>query len=250
MAIDEIQSTVQGRVRVLTLNRPSKKNALTVPMYRALSAHIEEADQDPGTGAIVLQARGDSFSAGNDMDDFRERAQAAEPGSSAGLDFIEVLLGCSTPVIASVQGRAIGIGTTMLLHCDFVLADRNARFSTPFVDLGLCPEAASSLLMPLMLGFRRANELLLAGETLDAEQALDCQLISRLYEPEQLAAATHELAAKIAAKPAGSLQLSKSLLRRYWRDAIKEALELEREHFTDRLRSADCKAALDRFFSR
>ncbi|MAL99040.1 MAG: crotonase [Alteromonadaceae bacterium] len=250
MSIDEVQREVSGRVLVLTLNRPTKKNALTVPMYRALSDYVMEGDRDPAIGAILLQAKGDSFSAGNDMDDFRKRAEASEPGSSAGLDFIEVLLGCDTPVVASVQGRAIGIGTTMLLHCDFVVADSSARFSTPFVDLGLCPEAASSLLMPLMLGFRRANDLLLAGEMLSAEQALDCQLVSRLCEPEALATAAHELAVKLAAKPAGSMRLSKSLMRRYWRDAIREAIHLEREHFSECLQSPDCRAALDRFFNR
>ena len=168
----EILRQVESGVLTLTIARPGKKNALTIEMYQALGRYLAEGDQDPAIAAILLRGAGDCFTAGNDMGDFRKRAEATEPRPSAGLAFIEDLMACDTPVIAAVQGLAVGIGTTLLMHCDFVLADTSAKFRTPFVDLGLCPEAASSLLMPLMLGFRRANDLLLAGETLDAEQAL------------------------------------------------------------------------------
>lgn len=245
-----ILKRVHQGVLILTLNRPEKKNALTVPMYQALSRCIDEADRDPMVGAVVICAAGETFTAGNDMADFRERAVATEPGTSSGLEFIEHLMACEIPIVASVQGWALGIGTTVLLHCDFVLASPDARFKTPFVDLGLCPEAASSLLMPLMLGFRRANELLLAGDTFTAEQAVECQLVNRLCAKDSLLDESLALAAKLAAKPADSLRLSKTLLRRYWRDAIQEALEIERGHFGERLKSADCRAALDQFFGR
>lgn len=247
---DDIRREVQGRVLILTLDRASKKNALTVSMYQALSRHVADADRNPDIGAILLTGAGDCFTAGNDMGDFRERAESTESRPSAGLAFIEQLMACNTPVVAAVQGLAVGIGTTLLLHCDFVLAERGARFRTPFVDLGLCPEAASSLLMPLMLGFRRASDLLLAGEALSAEEALRCDLVSRLCEGDELQTAALELATRLAAKPAESLRLSKSLMRRYWRDAVAEALEIEREHFSERLRSDDCREALERFFNR
>lgn len=247
---DQIQRQVEKGVLILTITRPEKKNALTTAMYQTLGRYVTEADQDPEIGAILLTGAGDDFTAGNDMGDFRERAEASEPKPSAGLAFIEQLMACDTPVVAAVQGLAVGIGTTLLLHCDFVLAARSARFRTPFVDLGLCPEAASSLLMPLMLGFRRASDLLLAGESLDAEAALRCDLVSRVCEAEELQAAALELASRLAAKPAESLRLSKALMRRYWRDAIAEALEIERGHFGERLQSADCRSALDRFFNR
>lgn len=247
---DDIRHEVKGQVLVLTLARAAKKNALTVPMYETLSHYVAEADKDPAIGAILLTGEGSCFTAGNDMGDFKDRAEATQPKPSSGLAFIEKLMACDTPVVASVSGLAVGIGTTMLLHCDFVLADRTARFRTPFVDLGLCPEAASSLLMPLMLGFRRANDLLLAGETLDAEAALRCDLISRLCEEGELQADALELASRLASKPAESLRLSKSLIRRYWQDAIATTLNTERDHFGQRLQSEDCRAALDRFFSR
>lgn len=247
---DDIRHEVKGKVLVLTLARAGKKNALTVPMYETLSHYVVEADKDPAIGSIVLTGEGDCFTAGNDMGDFRERAEDTEPKPSSGLAFIEKLMTCDTPVVAAVSGLAVGIGTTMLLHCDFVLADRTARFRTPFVDLGLCPEAASSLLMPLMLGFRRANDLLLAGETLDAEAALRCDLASRLCEAGELQAAALELANRLADKPAESLRLSKSLIRRHWREAIASTLDIERDHFGQRLQSEDCRAALERFFNR
>jgi enoyl-CoA hydratase/carnithine racemase len=247
---NEIKREIKNGVLALTIDRPSKKNALTVSMYQTLSRHVAEADRDPAIGAILLTGAGDCFTAGNDMGDFRERAEAMEPKPSSGLAFIEQLMACDTPVVAAVRGLAVGIGTTLLLHCDFVLADRSARFRTPFVDLGLCPEAASSFLMPLMLGFRRASDLLLAGDSLDAEEALRCDLVSRLCEEGELQSAALELATRLAAKPRESLRLSKSLMRRYWREAVAEALEIERGHFTERLQSDDCKAALDRFFNR
>ena len=247
---DEIQSELHGRVLLLTINRASKKNALTVSMYQTLSQHVADADRDPAIGAILLAGAGDCFTAGNDMGDFRERAESTDPKPSSGLALIAQLMECDTPVVAAVQGLAVGIGTTLLLHCDFVIAARNARFQTPFADLGLCPEAASSLLMPLMLGFRRASDLLLAGEALTAEEALKCDLVSRLCEEGELHSASLELATRLAAKPAESVRLSKSLMRRHWREAIAETLEVEREHFSERLHSDDCRQALDRFFSR
>lgn len=246
----EIQRQLEGAVLILTIARPAKKNALTVDMYQTLSRYVTEADQDPSIKAIVLTGAGDCFTAGNDMGDFRERAETEKPKPSSGLAFIECLMACDTPVVAAVHGLAVGIGTTLLLHCDFVLADRSARFSTPFVDLGLCPEAASSLLMPLMLGFRRASDLLLAGESLDAEAALRCDLVSRLCEEGQVVNAALDLATRLAGKPAESVRLSKALIRRQWREAIAEALEVERGHFGERLRSADCRSALARFFNR
>ncbi|GAB2801786.1 enoyl-CoA hydratase-related protein [Halomonas shantousis] len=242
--------TIEQGVCHLQINRPDKKNALTETIYRELSESVKAADRDDAVGAIVLSGVGDCFTAGNDIGDFRDRAQDPTPRPSAGLDFIEHLMNCETPVIASVKGLAIGIGTTLLMHCDFVIAGRSAVFRTPFVDLGLCPEAASSFLMPLMLGYRKANELLLLGEALDAETALRHDLINWVVEDDALEATTREMAQRLAAKPRESVRLSKALLRRAWAAQVKETLEIEREHFGERLKSDDCQAALRRFLER
>ncbi|WP_087720743.1 enoyl-CoA hydratase/isomerase family protein [Salinicola salarius] len=244
-----LASTEQG-VSHLQLNRPDKKNALTEAMYNELSAKVREADRDETVGAIVLSGAGDCFTTGNDILDFRERVQDPAPRPSAGLDFIEQLMNCETPVIAAVKGLAIGIGTTLLMHCDFVVAARSAIFRTPFVDLGLCPEAASSFLMPLMVGYRKASELLLLGEALDADTALRCDLVNRVVEDEALEATALEMARSLAAKPRESVLLSKALMRRAWAARVKDTLEFERDHFGERLKSEDCQTALARFLER
>lgn len=242
-------STGQG-VCHLQINRPDKKNALTEEIYHTLSARVQAADRDEDVGAIVLSGVGDCFTSGNDIFDFRDRARDPEPRPSAGLNFIEHLMACETPVVASVKGLAVGIGTTLLMHCDFVIAGRSAVFRTPFVDLGLCPEAASSFLMPLVLGYRKASELLLLGEALDAETALRHDLVNRVVADEALEMTTQELAQRLAAKPRASLRLSKALLRRAWAGTVKETLDLERGHFAERLKSPECQAALEGFLNR
>lgn len=241
---------VERSERVLTLRmvRPEKKNALTVAMYQALREAVLGADADAGVSAIVIGGTADYFTAGNDLHDFQERARMPSPPPSAGLAFIEALTRCETPVIAAVNGPAIGIGTTMLMHCDFVFAGSAAVFRAPFVDLGLCPEASSSLLLPLLVGPRRAAQLLLAGEALDAEQAAACGLVTAVSADAEGQAL--EQARRLAAKPRESLRLTKRLMRRYWQGAVADTLEHEREQFAARLRSDDAQAALDRFFAR
>ena len=161
----------QPGVAHLVISRTDKKNALTRDMYRALAEAVSKAAADTSVHAIVLSGEGGVFTAGNDLDDFRARATDENPKPSAGLAFIEALMVCDTPVIAAVEGLAIGIGTTLLLHCDSVIAGRSARFKTAFVDLGLVTEAASTVTMPLHLGSRRTADLLLVGDTLDGEEA-------------------------------------------------------------------------------
>jgi len=245
-----IRVTREGGVCHLQIDRVQKKNALIEEMYRALAEQIRLADADEAIGAILLSGAGGCFTAGNDIHDFRARALAPEPRPSAGMDLIECMMVCQTPIVAAVQGLAIGIGTTLLLHCDFVLAGRSAVFRTPFVDLGLCPEAASSFLMPLMIGFRKASELLLAGEALDAETAWRCDLVNRVVEDAELDSAALALAQRLAAKPRASVVLSKQLMRRAWATLVKETLDLEREQFGRRLKSPECRAALDQFLDR
>ncbi len=240
----------QPGVTHLVINRPNKKNALTRDMYQALADGVGAAAADTGVHAIVLSGEGGVFTAGNDLDDFRARATDANPKPSAALDFIEVLMACDTPVIAAVEGLAIGIGTTLLLHCDSVIAGRSSRFKTAFVDLGLVPEAASTVTMPLHLGSRRAADLLLMGETLNGEEARECGLVSRAVDDGQAVEEALAQASRLAGKPREALRASKRLIKAPWREAVREALERERTVFAERLRSEDCRAALTRMEKR
>ncbi|MGO1461571.1 MAG: enoyl-CoA hydratase/isomerase family protein [Marinobacter sp.] len=238
------------RVLHLVINRPGKKNALTRNMYEQLSAAITRANFDETVSAIVISGAGDVFTAGNDLEDFRARATDDNPEPSSGLAFIETLMDCDTPVIAAVEGLAIGIGTTLLLHVDVVVAAGNAKFKTAFVDLGLVPEAASTVTMPLHLGARRATDLLLLGELITGKEAQECGLASRVVEDGRAVAEALSLAGNLADKPREALRASKRLIRAPWREQAKQALEREREVFSERLRSDDCRAALDRLARR
>lgn len=234
-----------GHVHVV-ISRTDKKNALTRAMYQQLSEEIARAAADPSVNAIVLSGDGGVFTAGNDLDDFRARAMDDNPQPSAGLAFIETLMACDTPVIAAVEGLAIGIGTTLLLHCDVVVAGRSARFKTAFVDLGLVPEAASTVTMPLHLGGRKSADLLLMGDTLDGEEARECGLVSRTVADGEALPQALAQAQRLAAKPRDALVASKRLMKAPWREMVGEALERERPVFAERLRSEDCRAALAR----
>ena len=240
----EIQQS-QG-VLQLVINRPEKKNALTRDMYQQLGDAVLRANNDETVNAIVISGAGGVFTAGNDLDDFRARATDENPKPSAGLVFIEALINSDTPVIAAVEGLAIGIGTTLLLHVDVVVAAKSAKFKTAFVDLGLVPEAASTVTMPLHLGARRATDLLLLGEVLNGNEARECGLASRVVDDGQALAEAMVVAAGLATKPREALRASKRLIRAPWREQVEQALAREREVFSERLRSEDCRAALDK----
>lgn len=234
----------------LVISRAEKKNALTRAMYQQLAEEIDRAAADTSVNAIVLSGEGNVFTAGNDLDDFRARATDETPQPSAGLAFIETLMNCDTPVIAAVEGLAIGIGTTLLLHCDLVIAAHSARFKTAFVDLGLVPEAGSTVTMPLHLGARRTADLLLMGEVLSAGEARECGLVSRTVDDGQAVEQALVQAGRLAAKPREALIASKRLIKAPWREMVREALERERPVFGERLRSEDCRTALARLGKR
>ncbi|RBW51836.1 enoyl-CoA hydratase-related protein [Marinobacter sp. F3R11] len=245
-----IESQQSQGVFQLVINRPEKKNALTRDMYQQLGDAIFRANNDETVNAIVISGAGGVFTAGNDLDDFRARATDANPKPSAGLAFIEALINCDTPVIVAVEGLAIGIGTTLLLHVDVVVAGENAKFKTAFVDLGLVPEAASTVTMPLHLGARRATDFLLLGEVLSGNDARECGLVSRVVDDGQALVEAMAVAASLAGKPREALRASKRLIRAPWREQVMQALERERDVFSERLRSEDCRAALDKLARR
>jgi enoyl-CoA hydratase/carnithine racemase len=234
----------------IMLARPERRNAITVAMYAALADAIESAADDAAIRLITLEGQGDDFTAGNDLGDFLQAMP--EPGSGDDIPvwrLLRALARNQVPIVAAVHGNAVGIGTTMLFHCDFVLAEEGSRFVMPFVDLGLVPEAASSLLFPRLAGRRRAARHLLLGEPFGAAEALDMGLASHVVPQGQLRPALAGLVAALLAKPPEALRQTQSLLRRDDLEEILKRMELENGHFAERLQSDEVKAAITAFFA-
>jgi len=247
---DHVRSDVANGVLTLTLNRPDKKNALTRAMYQALGEAIDGAAAAADVRCILIQAEGDVFTAGNDLGDFAaiNRGEPADAARTGGNPLLVALARAVTPVVAAVNGRAVGIGTTMLLHCDLVYAAPAARFRTPFVELALVPEAGSSVLLPALVGARRAAQLLLLGETIDAKTALDWGLINGVVDDPDAAATA--AAARLARSAPGALRATRALIRRADREAVREAMRVEGQVFAERLRSPEAMEAFQAFMAR
>jgi enoyl-CoA hydratase/carnithine racemase len=243
-----IQVTTAERITTLRFDRPDKKNAITQDMYAALCAGLDAATADPAVRAVVIAGSRDCFTAGNDIADFLQRAQGGPREAGGGIGFLRTLAGFEKPIVAAVSGVAIGIGTTLLLHCDLIYAAPSARFKVPFVDLGLVPEAGSSVLLPALVGARRAAQLLLLGEQLDAPTALAWGLINRVVDDPD--AAARAAAVRLAACPPGALRTTRALTRRATREAVLEAIRIEGEAFAERLRSPEAMEALQAFMAR
>lgn len=237
-----------GRIRI-RLQRPERRNAITVAMYAALADAIEGAAGDPDVRLITLEGAGEDFTAGNDLADFL--AAMPPPGTTdiPVWRLLRALAKNQVPVVAAVHGNAVGIGTTMLLHCDLVIAEEGTRFVMPFVDLGLVPEAASSLILPRLAGRRRAARYLLLGEGFGPDEARDCGLVSHVVAKGELEAALEAMAASLLAKPAEALRLTQRLLRRGATDDILERMALENGHFAERLTSDEVRQAIAAFFA-
>jgi enoyl-CoA hydratase/carnithine racemase len=241
--------TDDGPIRILRLNRPEKKNALTDAMYDTLSEALENAAVSKTIRCMVIAGSPAAFTAGADLQDFLHAAQHREGLRPQAMRFLHRIAHAGKPLVAAVEGVAVGIGTTLLLHCDYVVAAIDARFSTPFVNLGLVPEAGSSLLMPRLMGTRRAFELLVMGHPLDADEAKTLGLVnavvpSREVEPEALKAAR-----QIAALPAEAVAASRRLIHGSAAEIVRR-IDEEAEIFKQRLKSEEAKAAFEAFFSR
>src|SRR5690554_2454188 len=204
---EHVKVEVKGDVLWLTLQRTDKKNALTQAMYRTLSHELQLAERNADIAAVVITGAGDSFTSGNDLHDFLAIEDLDD--SAPPFEFLYTLSRLSVPLVAGVNGMAIGIGTTILLHCDLVYASNQAVFALPFINLGLVPEAASSLLLPQQCGHLRASELLLLGDTFDAATALAYGIVNQVVEPDQLQDTLEQVAAKLASKPHGGLRAAK-----------------------------------------
>ena len=238
----------RGRMRI-RMNRPERRNAITVAMYAALADAIEAAAGDDGIRLITIEGAGEDFTAGNDLADFL--AEMPPPGTTdiPVWRLLRALAKNEVPIIAAVHGNAVGIGTTMLFHCDLVLAEEGTRFVMPFVDLGLVPEAASSLILPRLAGRRRAARYLLLGESFGPDEALDFGLASHVVPRGELDAALDSMVKALLAKPAQALRLTQRLLRRGSSEEILERMEQENGHFAERLTSDEVKQAIAAFFA-
>lgn len=242
---EHIRISDKAGIRTLTLSRPEKKNALTRAMYTALAEALEAAQENGDIRVCLLRAEGDAFTAGNDLMDFMNDPPRGDDSPVA--RFLKILLEMDKPLVVAVNGAAIGVGVTLLLHADLVVASREAEFRTAFVDLGLVPEAASSLIFPALAGHRRAAEWLMLGRTFSADEARADGVVNEVVAPDKVQARARELAGALAAKPPEGLQLTKRLMRRN-RDALRDAMREEGRIFTERLTSDEARQAFMNFF--
>ena len=239
---------IEDGVMTIRINRPQKKNALTVAMYEGLADAIQAADEDDDVRVMLLRGTDGVFCAGNDIQDFLQWPPFDE--SSQVVRFLMTLIHARKPIVAAVQGPAVGVGTTMLFHCDLVYAGEGARFSLPFVNLALVPEAGSSYMLPQMFGHQRAAELLMLGEPFDAQMASEAGFVNAIYADDQVIAIAEEKARQLAAKPPAALRLTKALLKRGSQPQIAEAVRVEAGHFAELLQSPEATEAFTAFMER
>ena len=245
---DLIIADTEGRVRTIVINRPEKKNALTLAMYEGLTNELQRAAEDPTIRVVVVTGVDGVFTSGNDLADFQEAGGLGEDAPV--FRFIQALPRFTKPLIAAVNGLAVGIGTTMLPHCDLVYASSKAVFLTPFSRLGVTPEAGSSLLLPLIAGLQRATAMLMLGETFDAERAREAGLVNEIVAPEELSRRVAERAEALAALPPAAVRQTKELLRGELLDRLEAVMELEGQIFRKRLTSPEAKEAFAAFFEK
>jgi enoyl-CoA hydratase/carnithine racemase len=244
----EVVTERSGSILRVQMNRPTKKNAMTVSMYAAIADLLDDADKDDEIRVVVLHGAGDSFTAGNDLGDFQKNPPKA--GGSPQARLADALITFSKPLVAAVHGAAVGSGTTMLLHFDFVYAAENAKFQMPFVNLALVPEFGSSYLAPAQAGYIAAAELILLGSPFDARRALELGFVTRVVSDDGLLAMALDTARKLAEKPAGVLQASKKLMKRSSRELAASAAKAENQEFSARVISADFREAMTAFFEK
>lgn len=251
---EQVLVALEQGVQILTLNRPSKKNALTEEMYGALADGLERADRDPAIRVTLITATSGAFTAGNDMGDFAKAGStpventAAEPSHVA--RFIQGLREVEKPIVAAVNGLSVGIGVTMLLHCDLVYAAASATFQMPFVKLGLVPEAGSTLLLPRLIGLQKAADLFLTSKKIDARTAEALGLVAEVFADHALPAEALARAQALAAQPPNAVKIVKALLRRGDRDHVAAQADAENIHFASQLRTAEVKEAVSAFLEK
>jgi enoyl-CoA hydratase/carnithine racemase len=243
-----IKTATLNGVATIEIARPEKKNALTAAMYQSMADALRAAADDNAVRAVLITGQPGVFTSGNDLEDFMQRPP--QGADSPVLQFMRALIALDKPVVAAVTGAAIGIGTTMLLHCDFVYVSDEARLATPFASLGLVPEFASSLWFPAVMGQRRAAEKLLLGDPFTAETAVDCGLANAVLPAGEVVNHARRVAERFNALPPGAVQQTKQLMRRATREATLQAMDAESEIFGKRLRSPEAAEAFQAFFQK
>ncbi len=243
-----IRTATLNGVATIEIARPEKKNALTQAMYQAMAEAIIAAGADATVRAVLITGQPGVFTSGNDLEDFMQRKGQTE--DSPVLQFMRALLACDKPVIAAVTGAAVGIGTTMLLHCDLVYVSDEARLAMPFVGLGLVPEFASSLLLPRLMGHVRAAEKLLLGEPFTGADAVDCGIANAVLPANEVVNHSRRMAERFNGLPPGAVSDTKRLLRQAQRAEAPDVMRAENELFGQRLRSAEAKEAFQAFFQK
>jgi enoyl-CoA hydratase/carnithine racemase len=246
--MDDIVTECSEGVLRVELNRPEKLNAMTSNMYTRFADILKDAAKDERIRVVLWHGAGDAFSAGNDLADFLKNPPG--PGDSPQARLMNALLDFDKPLIAAVHGAAIGGGTTMLLHCDFVYAGESARFQLPFINLAVVPEFGSTCLLPLKIGHLRAAELILLGLPFDARRAAELGLVTQVVSDQNLLQVTTKTARTLAKKPAAALQASKRLLKRSFHELTRAAMQAENEAFSVEIRSEETKQALTAFLER
>jgi enoyl-CoA hydratase/carnithine racemase len=243
-----IKSETAAGVARIRFDRLDKKNAITVQMYAQLGAALAAADADKQVRAVLLSGTAECFTAGNDVADFLKAPR--DPGSSPARALFDALPNMKKPVVAAVGGPAIGIGTTLLLHCDLVYAAPNARFQLPFVPLAIVPEFGSTFLLPRIAGYQRAAELLLLGQPFTAQKAQEAGIVTEVVPQERLLEHSLQVANALAALPPESIRLTKRLLKARYAEALAAAIEEETRLFTERLSSPEAKEAMSAFLEK
>jgi enoyl-CoA hydratase/carnithine racemase len=244
--MSHVQCKLDGAVQCIAINRPEKKNALTGEMYDALADAVEQAEADPAVRVMLLHGMGDAFTAGNDLVDFLQKPWSGQEIPPA-MRFIYAVAHAKKPVVAAVHGLAVGVGVTILLHCELVYAAEGTKFIMPFIDLGIVPEAASTVLLPALIGYQRAAELLLLGNPVDAQRAHELGLVNAVVSPDALFATASEVARRLAEKPWGALLACKRLMRLANQAEVNRALREEVEEIRERLDSPETGEALTAF---
>ncbi len=246
--MSEILAERSGSIQRVQFNRPAKKNAMTAGMYTGLADLLNAAGKDDRIRVVILHGAGDSFTAGNDLEDFAKNPPG--PGDSPQAQLIHALINFDKPIVAAVHGAAIGSGTTMLTYCDFVYAGESTKFQMPFINLALVPEFGTSYSVPRRIGYLRATEIIMLGQPFDAARAAELGFVTAVVPDRKLLDTATETAQKLAEKPASALRACKKLLKLSLREQIEHAVDAELQEFSARLRSEDTKEAIAAFFEK
>jgi enoyl-CoA hydratase/carnithine racemase len=244
----DIDTHIDNDVLTITFNRPAKKNAITAAMYQALADALHAGDNDPAVRAMLITGQPEIFTAGNDLEDFMKAPPSSD--DSPVIQFLQTISAVQKPIVAAVRGAAVGVGTTMLLHCDLVYAGRSAKFSLPFVQLGICPEAASSLLLPQLIGYRQAAAKLLLGEPFAADEALAIGFVNEVLDDDAVLDRARAQAQKLAALPMTSIRTTKWLMKGDAAPDIAARIQKESAAFREMLVKPEAREAFAAFFEK